>query len=124
MFIQGITPLERYFPRSSGRLFVLFNLVAFPTIYRFISPGLECDHSLFSAAGTGRWKHLPGSLIVLTITVLTKALRLSFLPASGAPLGLIGKAFGGEEFLFFHCKGESFTTIDTSECFFLKCHLK
>jgi hypothetical protein len=110
--------------QSSGRLGALHDLITLPAIYRFISPGLKRDHSLFSAAGTDGRKHLAGASIVLEVAIIAEALGSSFLTAYRAAFRLIGIAFRSKEFLFLHCERKGFTTIDTSECFFLKCHVK
>jgi hypothetical protein len=107
--------LEIVLRRLSDGLLIFYNLITLPAIYRFISPGLKGDHSLLPAAGAYSRKHLPGAFIDVVVAIIAVTLRPSHLPASGAPLGLIGVAFGGEELLLLHGEWEGFATIDTCE---------
>jgi len=105
---------------------VLFGLgVAVPAVYRFISARLKWDFCLLTALGAGSRIHLAGTSIAAVAAAATpspKTLGSSGRTARRTTLGLIGISFGSEEFLFFGCKGESFSAIGTREGFLSVSH--
>ena len=88
---------------------------AFAAIYRAAFAGLEGDFGLFAALGTNGGVHLAGFAASGAVTF-----GLPGLPAGGAALGLIGIAFGLEEFLLGGAERKRRAAIGTLECLVLK----
>jgi hypothetical protein len=96
--------------------------VAISAVYRLVAARLEGYLSFFAALCANSGEHLAGSASAHATAAITIAFCPSVLTANRTSFRLIGVAFGCEEFLLFYGKGESFSTIRTSEGFFLKCH--
>jgi hypothetical protein len=96
--------------------------VAVPAVYRLVAARLKRHFGLFATLSAGDRIHLTGAPIAKAATTSTETLGFSGRTTRRTTFGLIGEAFGGEEFLFFSRKGESFSAVGTLQGFFRKSH--
>jgi hypothetical protein len=95
---------------------------AIPAVNGLVAAGLERHFRRLAALRASYRIHLAGSPASIAATFIAKTLGSASGSAGGATLGLIGKAFGGEEFLLFSREGEGFAAIGTLKGLFCVSH--
>jgi hypothetical protein len=120
---NGVGFLRPHISVCSYPLLFGFGGKAIPAVYRLVAAGLKRDFRLFAALRASSGIHLAGtSVAVAAAAIVTEALSSFDRTARRATLGLIGEAFGREEFLLFSRKGERFAAIGTGKGFFCVSH--